>query len=266
MDIIQTKAFLVCVSVLMLAPAPSIAASAGSGEPPASNRPLISLPPASQISSPSTPVNQMPPPPPIENIQVFVTDQNSLSQEFPASPTDSTLYQGNAGISRLSVSNDSPPAPPFSMDSPVSVLNVQNAAEQKPSAPPPPEAGFEYPWKTLPPFEISYIVGYQEVYDADEQIMFYVQGNSFRTETEPQNGFNVQANIDDPAEQRSVSGSYGEYDEGRRAWLIKLKAPRENTKSYKLSISLYCASDVSPCAEIYGRAAQISKTYPLQVR
>lgn len=127
-------------------------------------------------------------------------------------------------------------------------------------------AGFEYPWKTLPPFEISYIVGYQEVYDADEQIMFYVQGNSFRTETEPQNGFNVQSNIDAPAEQRSVSGSYGEYDEGRRAWLIKLKAPKDNTKSYKLSVSLYCASDVSPCAEIYGVAAQISKTYSLQVR
>ena len=138
MDIIQTKAFLVCVSVLMLAPASSIAASGQSGIP-ANNSPLKLLPPASQISSPSTPANQMPPPPPIANIQVFMTDQNSLSQEFPAPPTDSTLYQGNAGTSGLSVSNDSPPAPPFSMDSPASVLNVQNAAEQKPSAPPPPD-------------------------------------------------------------------------------------------------------------------------------
>lgn len=124
----------------------------------------------------------------------------------------------------------------------------------------------EYPWKTLPPFEISYIDGYQEVYGADEQIIFYVEGNSFRTETEPQNGFNVAANIDDPLEQRSVSGTSGEYDESRRAWLIKLTAPKDNTKSYKLSVYLYCGRDEGPCAEIYGRAAQISKIYPLQVR
>ena len=129
-----------------------------------------------------------------------------------------------------------------------------------------PAAAYDYPWKTLPPFEISYIDGYEEVYDAGEQIIFYVQGNSFRTETEPRNGFGVQASIDDPAEQRSVAGATGEYDESRRAWLIKLKAPKDNTKSYKLSIGLYCDRDEGSCAEIYGRAAQTSKTYSLQVR
>lgn len=138
MNIIQTKAFLVCVSVLILAPATSIAASAGPGEPPASNRPLTLLPPASQISSPST-QNKMPPPPPIANIQVFMTDQNSLSQESPAPPSASALDQGNADIRGFSVGNESPPAPPFSMDSPVPVLNAQNAAKQKPSTPPPPD-------------------------------------------------------------------------------------------------------------------------------
>jgi len=79
-------------------------------------------------------------------------------------------------------------------------------------------------------------------------------------------GFNVQASIDDLAEKKSLSGTSGKYDENRRAWLITLNAPKDNTKLYELSVNLYCGKDESPCAEIYGRAAQTSKNLNLQVR
>jgi hypothetical protein len=125
----------------------------------------------------------------------------------------------------------------------------------------------EYPWKTLPPFEIWFIDGYQETYDAGEQIVFYVEGRSHSLiEAEPQTGFNVQASIFDSAGNKTYSGTNGKYDENKRAWLITLTAPKDNTKSYRLSVSLYCGKDESPCAEIYGRAAQTSKSLFLQIR
>jgi hypothetical protein len=128
-------------------------------------------------------------------------------------------------------------------------------------------AAYEYRWKTLPPFEISFIDGYRGTYDEGEEIIFYVEGRSpSKIEAEPQNGFNVQAYIDDPAEKKSLSATNGKYDENRRAWLITLNAPKDNTKSYVLSVSLYCGRDESPCAEIYGKAAQTLKNLNLQVR
>jgi len=128
-------------------------------------------------------------------------------------------------------------------------------------------AAYEDPWKTLPPFEISFIDGYQGAYDAEEQIVFYVEGKSpSRIEAEPQAGFDVQAYIVDPAEKRNHSGANGKYDENKRAWLITMKAPKDNSKTYELSVLLYCGKDDSPCAEIYGKAAQTSKTLSLQIR
>ena len=130
-----------------------------------------------------------------------------------------------------------------------------------------PAAAYEYPWKTLPPFEISFIDGYLTTYAAGEQIVFYVEGKSpSRVEAEPRSGFNVQAYIVDKTATRNYAGANGEYDEKKGAWLIRLTAPKDNTKPYELSVSLYCGKDESPCAEIYGRAAQTSKTFNLQVQ
>ena len=130
-----------------------------------------------------------------------------------------------------------------------------------------PASANEYPWKTLPPFEISFVDGYQETYNAGDQIVFYVEGKSpSRVEAEPQAGFDVQAYIVDQTAKRNHTGTNGKYDENRRAWLVTLTAPKDNTKSYEISVSLYCGKDESPCAEIYGRAAQTQKTLNLLVR
>lgn len=130
-----------------------------------------------------------------------------------------------------------------------------------------PASAKEYPWKTLPPFEISFIDGYQETYSAGEPIIFYVEGKSHsKVEAEPQAGFDVQAYILDSADKTNHSGTNGKYDENKQAWLVTLTAPKDNTKSYEISISLYCGKDESPCAEIYGRAAQVGRTLNLQVR
>jgi hypothetical protein len=130
-----------------------------------------------------------------------------------------------------------------------------------------PASANEYPWKTLPPFEISFIDGYQETYNAGEQIVFYVEGKSpSKVEAEPQAGFHVQAYIADKTAKSNHSGTNGKYDENKHAWLVTLTAPEDNTKSYHMSVSLYCSNDESPCAEIYGRAARTNKILNLQVR
>ena len=130
-----------------------------------------------------------------------------------------------------------------------------------------PAEAYEYKWKTLPPFEISFIDGYKESYGAGEPMIFYVEGKSpSKVEAEPQTGFNVQAYIVDTTAKKNYAGATGEYDENKRAWLIKLTAPKDNTKTYEVSVRLYCGKDESPCAEIYGRAAQTSKTLNLQVQ
>lgn len=126
---------------------------------------------------------------------------------------------------------------------------------------------YEYPWKALPPFEISFVDGYQEIYGVEERIIFYVEGRSpAGIETEPRNGFNVQVHINDPVAQKSLSGVNGTYDKNRRAWRVELSAPNDYTKFYQMEIGLYCGADKSPCAEIYGIAAQTSKIFKLQVR
>lgn len=130
-----------------------------------------------------------------------------------------------------------------------------------------PASAYEYKWKTLPPFEISFIDGYNETYGTGELIHFYVEGKSpSKVEAEPQAGFNVQAYIIDTTNKKTLAGTSGEFDENKRAWLIKLKAPEDNTKTYELSVSLYCGKDESQCAEIYGRAAQTMKVLNLQVQ
>jgi hypothetical protein len=130
-----------------------------------------------------------------------------------------------------------------------------------------PAAAYEYPWKTLPPFEISLIDGYQGSYYQEEQIVFYVGGKSHsRIEIEPQAGFHVQAYIVNSEEKTQYAAANGKFDEYRRAWLITFVAPTDNTKSYELNISLYCSRDNSPCEEVYGRAAQVSIKLPLKVR
>ena len=124
----------------------------------------------------------------------------------------------------------------------------------------------EYPWKTLPPFEMSYIDGYLETYDAGETINFLVEGRSSSIDVEPHSGFCVQAYITQQGADRNYAGANGSYDENKRAWVVSMQAPKDSSKVYELSVSLYCGDDQSPCATTYGRAAQIRKVLPLNIR
>lgn len=147
MNDIQIKASLayvsrLCISVLILAPAISVAAPE-TNKPPANTGQLKLLSPASQISSTYLATNQKPStPPPIATIQVFPSEQDALTQKFPAlSSTDGTFNERNASTSELSVSN-SPPTPPspanYLASAPKRNSNARTTARQKPSTLPPP--------------------------------------------------------------------------------------------------------------------------------
>lgn len=121
-------------------------------------------------------------------------------------------------------------------------------------------------WKTSQHFEIANIDGYNEVYNPEEQIAFYVEGRSpERIDPEPKSGFNVQASITNENNVR-LAGGNGEYNEEKRAWLVTLTAPKASGSDYHLNISFYCAAENSPCEEVYGRASTVFKTLPLVIR
>lgn len=126
---------------------------------------------------------------------------------------------------------------------------------------------YEYTgWKTSQHFEIANIDGYNEVYNPEEQIVFYVEGRSpDRIDPEPKSGFNVQASITNENNVRLVGGN-GEYNEEKRAWLVTFTAPKASGSDYHMTISFYCAAENSPCEEVYGRASTVFKTLPLVIR
>lgn len=116
-------------------------------------------------------------------------------------------------------------------------------------------------------FEISNIDGYREAYNPGDEIAFYVEGNSpVQIQAEPKTGFHVQATVLAENQNNAYAGVNGKYDEDKHAWLVTFTAPGDTTKSYRLVIALYCATEAGPCVDTYGQAAQITKTLPLQVR
>ena len=110
------------------------------------------------------------------------------------------------------------------------------------------------------------IDGYNEVYNPGEQITFYVEGRSpVQIDPDSKSGFNVQVYITNEKDD-ILSGTNGEFDEEKRAWQVKVTAPKGSASDYKMIISFYCGAEKSPCTDIYGRASTVSKTLPLVIR
>jgi hypothetical protein len=126
---------------------------------------------------------------------------------------------------------------------------------------------YDYPWKVSPPFEISDVDGYKEVYQIGEPIVFHVEGKSaVHIDALPENGFGLAATIYDVPRSKTIQSVAGKYDENRRTWMVNLTAPKDNAISYEIELNLLCNRDESKCAEIYGIAAQTSRVVPLQVQ
>ena len=120
-------------------------------------------------------------------------------------------------------------------------------------------------WKTAERYEILINEGLQNAYYAGEQIIFFVSGKSYSLAVDKLKGFNVIATFFD------VSRNVGkravvEYDTGKNAWMIKLIAPADITKEYKLVVNLFCEKDNSPCSDMFGFGTQIDKIIPIQIR
>lgn len=115
-------------------------------------------------------------------------------------------------------------------------------------------------------FEISSVYGYREFYNPGEEIAFYVEGKSpVEIEAEPNSGFRVQASITNETRNKTIAEVDGNYDEGKRAWLVTFTAPSDPATSYKINIYFYCATEGAPCDGLYGRAARAIKILPLQI-
>lgn len=120
-------------------------------------------------------------------------------------------------------------------------------------------------WKTLDRYEYSYIDGYQETYNPEEAIAFYVEGKSDKLYVDEANGFSVFAtmfNLSDKIGKRVKV----KYDSHRHSWNVKLTAPKDSDKDYKIVLNLFCKKKDSPCAETYGFDTQVDKTLVLKVR
>ncbi len=120
-------------------------------------------------------------------------------------------------------------------------------------------------WNSSERFEISDVYGLQEAYNAEEPIVFYVEGKSDKLNVEKENGFYVAASLDIPSENTTIIGNVA-YDSVRHAWQVNLTAPKDNTKQYEISVHLLCGVNDSPCATSYGAGAKIDKILPLQIR
>jgi hypothetical protein len=119
---------------------------------------------------------------------------------------------------------------------------------------------------TVQHFEISSVYGYREFYIPGEEIAFYVEGKSpVEIDAEPNSGFRVQASITNETRNKTIAEVDGNYDEGKRAWLVTFTAPSDPTNTYKINVYFYCATEGAPCDELYGRAARAIKYLPLQI-
>ena len=123
-----------------------------------------------------------------------------------------------------------------------------------------------YPFQTIPGFEIASIEGYQESYNPGEEITFFVEGKSEHLEVGEQTGFLMSASMSQlPKKSRNLWRGKAEYDESRHGWQFTANAPTDGGNEYEIELFLYCNDD-TPCAETYGRAAQIEKTILLHLR
>jgi len=129
----------------------------------------------------------------------------------------------------------------------------------------PATAAYNYPWKTQPPFDIAVIEGYRETYTAGEPIAFTIEGKA-QFDVTPENGFSVAATLHDTPRTRTLRSVAAKYDASKKIWQFTFAAPTDSTKAYEIEIHLSCGRDDSQCATTYGRAAQIEKRLPLQVR
>lgn len=124
----------------------------------------------------------------------------------------------------------------------------------------------QYPgWKTSERFEISKVEGHQEIYNKHGPIVFYVEGKSDKMDVEKVNGFLVSAVLYD-VPRTGIQNAVVRYDHTRRAWQVKLKAPKDGTKTYEIQVHLYCGKGGSACADMYGLSAQVEKILPLSIR
>ena len=130
MNSIQIKTSLVRISALLVS-ATSIVASASDAT--VNNKPLTA-----QITSPGTINNQMPPPPPIATVQVFMSDQGTLSQIYPPPPPppNNALSVESASFNGEPATYNPPPLPPPTPDSAPYFGGAQNQAAAMPSMPP----------------------------------------------------------------------------------------------------------------------------------
>jgi len=124
-----------------------------------------------------------------------------------------------------------------------------------------------YPFKNGRSFEIYSVDRVESTYSPGEQISLEVSGRSLSTNVpiEPESGFHVQVAIDSADLTHSEGRANGKYDEAARGWLADLHAP-DAPGEYRLMVFLYCSRDESPCAETFGRAAQVTETFYFEVR
>jgi len=115
-------------------------------------------------------------------------------------------------------------------------------------------------WKTSERFEIVSIDGFNETYDAEEPILFYVAGKSDKMDVTKENGFYVAAGLDNLTDNAGDIAAV-KYDSDKRAWRVKITGKRDNAKQYEVSIHLACGGRAnSPCATVYGNGTIINKT------
>lgn len=121
-------------------------------------------------------------------------------------------------------------------------------------------------WKSSDRYELSYIDGYHEIYDAQAPIVIDVEGKSDKMDVDLANGFYVSAQINDASTKTMEKQVLGKYDSSRRVWQVNIDAPTDNNKRYELYVALFCSKLNSSCATEYGEGTQVYKVLPLQVR
>lgn len=121
-------------------------------------------------------------------------------------------------------------------------------------------------WKTSERFEIASTDGFNETYDADEPILFYVAGKSDQMDVTKENGFYIAAGLDNLTDNAGDIAAI-KYDSDRHAWRVKIAGKREKSKQYEVSIHLACGGGAnSPCATVYGNGTIINKILSYQAR
>lgn len=120
-------------------------------------------------------------------------------------------------------------------------------------------------WITSDRYEISKINGVQDVYNVEERIVLFVEGKSGQLEVDEANGFSLVATKFDLSRNVGTREEVN-FDAESHSWVVRLLAPKDVTKEYKIKLSLFCKKSESACATTYGFGTQVDKTIPLQLR